>query len=194
MTFLDFSASVISSLAWPACVLTIAYMFRTEFRDVLSRLTRLKYKDLDADFGSAVRELEEEAQKIDISPALPPAKAETPTIGTSDRLAEAERLLAEFPEPAVARAWQSVEDALLEVATRLGVVEGANVRSMSLSIIAALVSNGHMDQSTAELLGRMRKLRNLVVHGGGLPISSDEAREFVALARGITERLTETRK
>lgn len=161
---------------------------------MLSRLTRLKYKDLDADFGSAVRELEEEAQKIDISPALPPSKSETPIIGSFDRLAEAERLIAEFPEPAVARAWQSVEDALLEVATRLGVVGGANVRAMPLSITAALVSGGHIDQSTAELLGRMRKLRNLAVHGGGLPISSDEAKEFVALARGIAERLTEARK
>ncbi len=194
MTFLDFSASVISSLAWPACVLAISYMFRTEFRDVLSRLTRLKYKDLDADFGSAVRELEEEAQKIDISPALPPAKAETPMTGPSDRLAEAERLVSDFPEPAVARAWQSVEDVLLEVATRLGVVRGANVRAMPLSIAAALVSSGHIDRGTVELLGRMRKLRNLAVHGGGMPISSDEAREFVALARGISERLIETRK
>jgi len=50
-------------------------------------------------------------------------------------------------------------------------------------------------QPTLELLNRMRNLRNMAVHGGhGTSITTDEAVEFLALARGVVEKLRTLRR
>ena len=57
--------------------------------------------------------------------------------------------------------------------------------------IELLYKQGHLDADTRTLLDRMCPLRNAAVHTpqGGITISADEAREFIAFAEAITEKL-----
>lgn len=57
-------------------------------------------------------------------------------------------------------------------------------------------AQNEIDQRTFELLNRMRNLRNMAVHGahGAAFITTDEALEFLALARGVTEKLQALRR
>ena len=51
MDWLQFLSSVVGSLAWPATVLALVVLLRAPVTRVLLTLTRLKYKDLELDFG-----------------------------------------------------------------------------------------------------------------------------------------------
>lgn len=58
----------------PSVILVV--LFRVPVRRALLSLTRLKYKDLELDFGHELKQLEKEAKAIDITPQ--PAKSIAP--------------------------------------------------------------------------------------------------------------------
>src|ERR1700730_18334683 len=112
MDWLQFLASLIKSLAWPTTLVTLVVLFRAPVRRALLSVTRSKYKDLELDFGRELKQLEKEALAIDITPQTPkniaPTKRDSPKL-----LQEAKKLGQNSPEPAVAVAWQAVEDEMM---------------------------------------------------------------------------------
>src|SRR5260370_1218861 len=120
MDWLQFLASLVKSLAWPTALVILVLLFRVPVRRALLSLTRLKYKDLELDFGRELKELEKEAKAIDITPQPPKSIAPTQR-DSSQLLQEAAQLAQRFPEPAVAVAWQAVEDELMQAVMRLAV-------------------------------------------------------------------------
>ena len=162
MDGLQFLASIIDSLAWPATVAAIVVLLRKPLGQILLTLTRLKYKDLEIDFRQQLKELEEAAEAIEVKPALP-----SPDVGgpkeSKELLDEAKRLASEFPEPAVAVAWSAVEYDLMSLAERTS--KGDTMRKRPPShMISYLHKNGIIDGSTVNVLKRMMNLRNLALH------------------------------
>lgn len=194
MDWLQFIASLIKSLVWPTTLLVLVVLFRVQVGKVLLRLTRLKYKDLELDFGRELKQLEKEAKAIDIAPqpqkSIAPAKRDS-----SQLLQEAVQLAPNFPEPAVAVAWQAVEDELMQAVMRLATSPDYPAHNSALKNAELLKAQNAVDQRTLELLNRMRNLRNMAVHGGhATPITTDESLEFIALARGVVEKLQALRR
>lgn len=190
MDALQFLAAVINSLAWPLTTVALVFLLREPVGRVLTTLTRLKYKDLELDFGRELKQIEEKAKAIEVLPA-PTAKAVGGPKEPHELLEEAERLASEFPEPAVAVAWSAIEDGLWQAVERLTNTTAFRGQPASKTI-QVLLQREAIDRETIDVLNRMRNLRNGAVHGrwnafGG--VSADEAREFIALARGIHERL-----
>lgn len=195
MNWKDFTAALIKSLAWPGTVLILAFYFRKLIKKAFLKLTRLKYGELEVDFGQELKQVEKEAKAINILPQ--PPKSIAPTKKDSwQLLEEASHLAQQFPEPAVAVAWQAVEVQLLDSVIDLGVpFEQIEVRH-TLGHAHILVEKNVIDMATLEVLRRMHKLRNLAVHGtyGPGPVTADEAREFLALAKGIVDKLRTARR
>jgi hypothetical protein len=191
MDWLQFLASLVKSLAWPTALVILVLLFRVPVRRALLSLTRLKYKDLELDFGRELKELEKEAKAIDITPQPPKSIAPTQR-DSSQLLQEAAQLAQRFPEPAVAVAWQAVEDELMQAVMRLAI----SPDYPALKNAELLKAQNAIDQRTFELFNRMRNLRNLAVHGGhgAAFITTDEALEFLALARGVVEKLRALRR
>jgi uncharacterized protein YutE (UPF0331/DUF86 family) len=192
--WLQFIASLIKSLVWPTTLLILVVLFRVQVGKVLLRLTRLKYKDLELDFGRELKQLEKEAKAIDIAPQ--PQKSIAPTKRDSSQLLqEAVQLAPNFPEPAVAVAWQAVEDELMQAVMRLAISPDYPAHNSALKNAELLKAQDAIDQRTLELLNRMRILRNMAVHGGHVtPITTDESLEFIALTRGVVEKLQALRR
>lgn len=191
MNWFQFFSSLVASLAWPATILVLALTLRSPVTRVLLTLTRLKYKDLELDFGRELRQLEAQAKSIEVQPEqakpLPPTQR-----GAMQLLAEAERLAQEFPGPAVAVGWQAVEDELQSAVMRLAISPGYPPHNSSLKNAELLLQQRAVNDNTIDLLKRMRNLRNMAVHGtrGAGNITTDEAIEFIALARGVVNRLS----
>ena len=188
MNYLQFIASLIHSLAWPATIVVLAAIFRKPLRDLLQHLDRFKYGKVEIDFRRELDQIEAYARTIDLKPA---PKQISPGPRTAEQiLADAERLAADFPEPAVGLGWTAIEQELTSGTARLGL--SSDFPSPGRQI-EALRKAGQLDDETYEILRRMRNLRNMAVHGsaayGG--ISSDEVREFLALAAGVVRRLRE---
>lgn len=189
MDAFQFLAAVIGVIAWPATVIFLVFILRKPVGQVLLTLTKLKYKDLELDFGRELKQIEEQAKAIDVLPT-PQVKVVGGPKEADELLMEAERLAEEFPEPAVSVAWSAVEDHLARAAEQF--TGGASRRKPPSYFINVLVQNEALDKGTVDVLRRLQNLRNQAVHErwnafGG--ISPDEAREFIALARGISGKL-----
>jgi hypothetical protein len=189
MNYLEFVAAIISALAWPVAAVVLLAILRSPLKRVLLGLTRVKYKDIEIDFGRELSKIEAQARSIELKPV--PVRQEAAPKDSAELLREASRLAEELPEPAVAVGWSAVELDLQAAAARLALAPDRAARTSPARMIALLRNGGHLDDQMHEILSRMRNLRNMAVHRhqGAGPVSSDEAREFLALAGGVIERL-----
>jgi uncharacterized protein YutE (UPF0331/DUF86 family) len=195
MDWLHFVASIVGSLAWPLTVVILVVLLRGPITRVLFTLSRLKYKDLEVAFGQELRQLEEKAKAIDIIPrqsrSIPSTEKDSPQL-----LDEATRLAQDFPEGAVFVGWQVVENELMSAVMRLAISPDYPPYNSALKNAQLLKEENAIDEGTVELLSRMRTLRNMAMppsswHGY---ITTGEAIEFLALARGVVERLQAARR
>lgn len=169
----------------------------TQLRDPLGRvlltLSRVKYKDLEIDFGKELKEIEAAAKKIEIQP-LPSRKLEPPKPKSAEELLdEADKLAGQFPEAAIAVAWSAIEYALKQLTERCSKDDEPVRASSPLRQISYLRHHGVLHSQELEVLNRMRMLRNEAIHKipGSLElISSNDATEYVALARGYNGKLS----
>jgi hypothetical protein len=189
MNILQFISALVASVAWPVTLVVLVWLLRDSIQRVLLTITSLKYKDLQVDFGRELKELEEKAKVIDITPAkraaLPPPERKEPY----QILADAERLVNEFPEPAVALAWSAVETELLQAVMRLAISADYPPDNSAYKNVKLLSDQGTLDANTIDVLNRLRNLRNAAVHGGSIHISTDEAREYIAITKGVVDKL-----
>ena len=185
MNYLQFIASLIHSLAWPAAVIVLAAAFRKPLKELFQNLNRFKYGKVEIDFRRELDQLETYAKTIDLKP--PPKQISAEPRTAEQILNEAAQLTADFPEPAVALGWTAIEHELGAAMMRLGLRSDHPSPSRQ---IEALRKDAHLDNETFEILQRMRNLRNMALHGGAIPgISSGEAVEFLAFAAGVVQRL-----
>lgn len=191
MDALEFIASIVDSLAWPAAIAALVLILQAPLRGLLRDLTRLRYGDVEMNFGREVRELEDRAKAAGLH--LPKKAAQT-TPGLPDSsqiIADATRLASEFPGPAVGLAWTAVEHELMQAVMRLAISADYPPYNAPIKNIELLYKEGHLDGDSRSLLDRMRRLRNAAMHPSqrAVTISADEAREFIALTGAITEKL-----
>jgi hypothetical protein len=195
MNWLQFIASLVGSLAWPATLVIAIFVLRDPITRALLTLTRLRYKDLELDFGHELKQLEKKARALDIPPQ--PARTLIPVEKhASQLLEEATPLAHDFPEPAVALGWQAVEDELMSAVKRLAISADYPPYNSALKNARLLREQNAIDENTFDLLNRMRNLRNMAVHRGQGPtrITVDEALEFLALARGVVQKLQSAKR
>lgn len=190
MKTLEFILGVIEATAWPAVVLVAVFLLRKPLASILLALTKLRYKDLELDFGRELRELGQQADKAHLVTEQTRESRGGPK-EPAELLDEAEQLAEEFPEPAVAVAWSAVESALIEAAESHAGSDQHRRFSPSRNM-KFLADSNILDKRTLELLHGMQRLRNVAIHErwnafGG--ISTGEAYEFIRLARGICGRL-----
>ena len=187
MNWRQFAAEVIKSLAWPTTALILAVLFRNQFGRILLKLTRLKYKDIELDFESELKRAEKDAKAIDIAPQ--PRSIASAKSDSAKLLQQAGELAPDHPAPAVSVAWQAVEYDLRQAILRLAISD--NPADLSpFKLVGLLRRQDAIDTPTSDLLDRMRYLRNMAVHHQHeISITTNDASEYVALARGVVEKL-----
>jgi len=185
MDFTTFFSHAIDSLAWPSALLVVVVVLRRQLGRLVGTLHRLKWKDLEAEFGREIKELETASER------LPPAEMER---GAADRASERDRTsatrgvqeLARFSPPAaLLTSWISVEEAIVRAVNRLAISADPPSHVSPLRKIELLQEWTDLDRDTAAVLHRLRELRNRVAHAGadGIPISAADALEYHDAAR-----------
>src|SRR5688572_25366853 len=121
MDWMDFIASLVSSLAWPVAIALAVFWLRTPLRRALDglRLRKLDVGPLAAEFGEAVQEAEEAAEEL---PA-PDASVEDRALST-----ELGYVTATAPRAAVILAWAAVERELEALADEAGIAQHTSDR------------------------------------------------------------------
>lgn len=164
MDWLGFIASIVGSLAWPSAVVIVGAVFRRQIRDLLSTgLQRVKAGPFEAEWHRAQSQLPEpiRLQALEQKPdSVEAAGAEvSPQVAILTRFAELESQLIDAIEAK----------------------RGTLPRRQSFGqLIDLALQEGLIDAVTANALTGVTVMRNLAAHGR--PVTSQQAREFVALA------------
>lgn len=215
MGLLEWSASVIGSVAWPVSVVVVALIFRSQINKLLKRIKGAKYGDAEVEFSETLDKLEAAAEAI-VPPdepmpseALPlniekPAdEAEAQAVTEPNVLTDLElqrtaiekqhfAVLANLsPSAAVLSAWQSLELTLEDMFIKSGLTRKPG-KYHGYANALTLYKLGVIDKSTMDIINDLKNLRNAAAHTDD--VSFSDALRFDALSRVVKERLAEFSK
>ncbi|MBY2950521.1 DUF4145 domain-containing protein [Rhizobium leguminosarum] len=168
MNYLDFFASVISSLSWPISIVAVAWIFRREIRPLLPKL-RLKHKDTEIDFR--LGEAERAAEQL----PPPPPESDPPTPEEQDSF---ERLARLSPRSALLEVRRSVEDAIEILAEGMGLPRVGSPRHVLRSLRAKQL----IDPAVASLFDEVLHLGSIAAHARDVDFGYDDAVRLRVLA------------
>jgi hypothetical protein len=178
--WLSFIASVVGSLAWPGAVVVLVLFLRRPIGALLPLLQRLKYKELELEFGRRVEEVKQQlAQELPPETVLAPAGEEGAAIA---RLAEVS------PRSAVLEAWRDVELAALEAARKIG-GEAFRHRTLTFQALRILERSESLDRNVIGVLRDLRGLRNEAAHAPDFALTKESAVEYAASASAVARYL-----
>ncbi len=176
----SFVIQVIEALRWPVVVIIIACLFRSQIGTVILRLTKLRYKNLELEFGRGLNELEERATLDEIRTAhqLRPDKPDDVALY---------HIAAIIPRASVMEAWRRLETALKEAAPRLDIPVRllGRKRVTERQVISKLIDKGKLNQDTLDVFEKLRSLRNLAAHSFDYELDSDNAIRYIELALSL---------
>lgn len=188
MTWKEFIAEIISSIAWPIVVLLCLALFKTELAKIVGRLAHFKYKDFEFDFDRITQQAEElPKEREEISTAKSPGN-----ISLEDQIFGA---VEHAPPAAILLAWSGLETVMAMAVARMA-ISPEPPTSSAMHNINLLAKHGGLSNNHAGLLNHMRTLRNKVTHEQNhrLLITQEQASKYANVAIKIIQHLESLKK
>lgn len=190
MSWREFVASVVGSLAWPSAAALAVLLLRKELRGLLGGpLTRLKAGPVEAEWDRGLGEVTSALGRYE-GPGAAHSQDETaPGLSAADILdiARAQRMAEKIPVVAVGKAYGLVERRLKELLNNRGIVATGGL----FAYLDPLIRDGTIDSRTADAIAGLLSLRQKASHddGSGLSVTPGQAAEYVAAVGAVLERL-----
>lgn len=181
MDWLTFIATLVQALAWPSTIVVGVLLLRRPLIQLLPQMRRLKYRDLEAEFGIEVQNIEARMRE-----ALPDRVLEA--VPGSEN-SSAARLLDVSPTAAVLEAWRGIESAAKNLIERSHLSISYDGATPFKLIERVLASSHLMDQRKLRVFNDLRRFRNRVAHAESSEISRNDAAEYVRLAESLVADL-----
>jgi hypothetical protein len=173
----DFIASLVGSLAWPAAVVVIAFMFRRSIRQLLrGHLSRLKAGPFEADFDLIASQVQAQVDQ----PTIVQGK---PTAGKSRMIGELRERTAKSPEAAVIEGYGEVERELATVIAQAGESQNGDMPRSAAGLARLAASKGIIRPETVNAVEGLTVLRNLAAHRGD--VTEEKAEEYLTLVEAV---------
>lgn len=173
MDWLEFTASILSSTAWPISAVMIALVFKSPIARLLERVKTAKVFGAELGIGD---ELQAIRDRVELAPKAVPieaAKLPAPAIDLGvEKLKDA--LSKESATGTIVAAWLDLEAGLKSISE----VNGLNWSGQVLRSIRELQSSNLVPQETANAIFSLRDLRNKVVHSRDAIVTIEEAAAY----------------
>ena len=184
MSYLEFISEAVTALAWPIATVVVVLIMRSDIASLLARIKNIKHKGSEIDLAQEVVEAKLSADKI---PDFGEKKAEIEQV-------RIERLAKDSPRGAILDAWLSVDEAMINYSKRYG-IDGANC-NVPPYIKIDNIRTVNLDHSTLgngiiEMLDKLRRIRDDVVHKTDAEITPKTAIEYASLAARVKAKLEE---
>lgn len=181
MDGLQFTASVIGSMAWPVTIIAIFFILKNYLPAIFPFIERFKYKDFEVEFRKSVQELAEKSQT-----ALP-APDDEQAAAPRNRL----YVLAELsPRSAILEAWLQVETAAAESLQAKDPDLTNKVRMLAPLRLGEMLNRREIiNGAQKEIFNRLRDLRNKAVHIGDATFDPGEVTEYINLASSLASQI-----
>lgn len=177
---LTFIAELIKALAWPVTILVIFLFLRRPLLQLVPFVQRLRYGNLELDFGERVREIASEVKR-----ELPPVTSQGPArTSLSEYMA---RLAQLSPRAAILESWLQLEEAALDAARKHGLQLSTQEMRSPLLLGQALEQGGILDEAKQKIFYRLRNLRNAATHAADFAFEPESAVEYADSALRLAE-------
>lgn len=182
MDILTFIAKLADSLAWPLVVVITLILLRRPLSELLPQVKKLRYKELEAEFGREVAQIDEKVsselpEKVQAAPL--PESAESKLLN----------LAGIAPNAAVLEAWKSIEESARSLIAQRGHQLDADSATPYFLIERVLSRGGILEPAKIKIFRDLRLLRNKVAHAEDFPLSSRQAAEYVRVAMTLCRYL-----
>jgi len=176
MDWLQFSAAMVASLAWPAAVVILTAMLRSPLAKIILMVKSLSYKEFHIALSDRLEAVKEEVD------AHAPLDQPTPPYLTPPSVLELAHL---DPRAAVFSAWIDVERALMEMASKAGI----SPNGTPVTIANELHIMDALSEFEFETFRNLRRVRNDAVHLTNKDVSSDDAVTMAHMCQWLTHRI-----
>lgn len=182
---------LLAAVAWPLAGVAIAFIFRRGIHGLLQGVTSLKMGPFDVSFQQMLGEAKEIATELSTD-AGKGERVEGPRTKSSITLDEL--AMSAHPTGVIMESWKVVEGMLEEIVERhqlggaarsrsvIGITGIPSPRSLPMPE-RALLRRDLINQEEAELISKMRTLRNQVAHSRSVSPTSDSVLEYLGLAQ-----------
>jgi hypothetical protein len=181
MDWLQWSSSIVSSLAWPVAAVVIACIFRSQIAGLLAKLRKLSWGDKVLDFADKLDRIET------VSQTTTPAdnEQEYPAPLPDMRF---QQLLAISPSAAILDAWKPIELRLRDLSSHYDSGIGLQPRALTTRrVMEQLYKSGAISSGVYEMLRDLQGLRNAAAHQD--EVTSTDAIRFQAFADKVMRAL-----
>lgn len=166
MDIATFTANVISSCAWPVCVVIVILLLRGPLSVLIPLLKQLQWKDLSLSFGGELSKAESLAEKAQF-----PSRPQDPSTDSVARGTSYDnRLAIDAPSAAIIQSWKRLEDFLADWLRPLEPVSASRGR-----LVEATVRRLKLSDDAVKLLRQLQEMRNQAAHGRSDGIGTKDA-------------------
>jgi hypothetical protein len=178
MDWLQFTASVVGSLAWPIAVVIVGVMFREQFESLLRKVKHAKGAGIELDFSEDVRKLAVEAVEV---------KADLPKFSEEDLTKPGFRRVDQFDRPnaLILTAWAQVESTLLDFIAARGVYIPPNDTDNVNTWISAIDTERVLPAGIVVMVRELLDLRNRVAHTPDYEPTRLDALRYLEAAQAV---------
>jgi hypothetical protein len=187
MDWLQFTASVIGSVAWPVAAIALGLIFRAQFRRLLEKMTKFKGPGgIEASFAHEAEAVAAETAKFGTPTAIQGPPAAKPRAPIRQELA-VQYKSEERPSAVIVTVWQKIESLIVDLLDLKKIDQlPTDMRYWNVSVaIEDLVRANVIEDKTADVLHSLFKLRNWVAHNDFEPEERATREFFVASERVI---------
>lgn len=154
MDWLQFFASIVSSLAWPALVAVLLLLLKGQLAGLAERLEELTLPGgAKAKFERGLAKAISTSEQIERSPGIQETAPPQPENAYL-------QLAKSFPEAAVLESFKEVEALLIKIRSLL---PDGSARSLNI-VIQRLLDMNYIDENAYELFQNLRDARNAAAH------------------------------
>ena len=182
MNVLQFIASIVESVAWPATAVIAFLLLRKRLPEIFPFIERLKYKGIEIEFRKSIHKLAKTSRS-----ALPIPGMDEESAAQRTRLYE---LAEASPRSAILESWLQVEAAGIDAlkardapTQQKSYVVGP--RKLGELLNRAEIINGKQ----LEIFYRLRELRNKAVHLRDATFKLSEVIEYIDLASALASQI-----
>jgi hypothetical protein len=183
MNWLEWSASIVGSIAWPVAFFAVAFIFRTQISTLMQKIKTLSWGDKVADFSDRLDELEAVSLETKGS-ATEDIKHNS--LEVTDRF---KTLIDISPAAAIVDSWIPVEQRLKEMAEMHGfeINRENRLQTNRLAMLRYLASLGLLNNHNYDMVLSLMKLKNIAAHSAEVSIA--DAVRFQEFASAMMREL-----
>lgn len=174
MDWLTFISNIFSSIIWPITIIIVVLFLKSPISKLIPLLRKFKYREFELTFEEELKDLRNQIEIVSKQ-------------GEKEFLPKVEKLSTDFKHlELILDSWDLVKNAVEEVGKRHNV----KLTSESFTVAAAeLEQKGILSLAQANILLKLRELRNRAIHAKGTIIEYKHSKEFTNSAKDFIKIL-----